>query len=99
MLKDFRGHSGDVPDLYYEIMMARLAFVLVFENAIVTLKLMLAHGVGDVPKNIKIRLRREDYAAREAMDAANVAGGHAKSAPSHINVSETASLDFDTLVC
>lgn len=85
-----------MPDLYYEIMMARLAFVLAFEHAIFALKLTLAHAVGDIPDSIKTKLQREEFAALEAMDVVNMTGGrNPRSSKPHMRMSETESLGFD----
>eukprot|EP00052_Salpingoeca_macrocollata_P009169 m.72443 g.72443 ORF g.72443 m.72443 type:complete len:908 (-) comp16964_c0_seq1:53-2776(-) len=68
--KAYRDSNGEYTTMYYEVTMARLAFVIVFEHAVFFIKLLFAYLVPDVPKAISLAIEKERYTARVALEAA-----------------------------
>jgi anoctamin-7 len=66
----FRDAQGNFSSLYYQVMMARLAFVIAFEHAVFVLKIILARAIPDVPARVALCRRREQYAAKLALQTA-----------------------------
>jgi hypothetical protein len=67
--KDLRDSNGARTAMWYEVMMAKIAFILLFENFIFALKFAFAYGIPDIPKQIKLEMQREQYKAQEALNA------------------------------
>eukprot|EP00051_Salpingoeca_urceolata_P006617 m.87502 g.87502 ORF g.87502 m.87502 type:complete len:974 (-) comp14910_c1_seq2:66-2987(-) len=68
--RGFRDGNGDKTILHFEIMMARLAFVLVFEHFVFFVKFLVAYVIPDVPQSIVLEIKREEYQAKIAFEKA-----------------------------
>eukprot|EP00049_Salpingoeca_infusionum_P003847 m.71521 g.71521 ORF g.71521 m.71521 type:complete len:1136 (+) comp12297_c0_seq8:49-3456(+) len=66
----FRDTDGDLSKLFFEIMLARVVFVLVFEHLVFGAKLLLAMIIYDVPADVLLKEKREEFRAKQALDAA-----------------------------
>ncbi|XP_071441866.1 anoctamin-1-like [Hetaerina americana] len=55
----------DKSAMYWHILAARLAFVVVFENVVVLVMLLVHWIIPDVPKSLRDRIRREAYLTNE----------------------------------
>lgn len=51
--------------LYWHILAARLAFVVVFENIVALVIIIVKWGIPDVPGELRDRIRREAYITNE----------------------------------
>eukprot|EP00052_Salpingoeca_macrocollata_P019290 m.159840 g.159840 ORF g.159840 m.159840 type:complete len:944 (+) comp20920_c0_seq5:129-2960(+) len=65
--RDYRDDTGSRTTMWYEVLMARLAFVLIFENFIFFFKMFFAHLVPDIPKKVKTEIQREQYKGEIAL--------------------------------
>ncbi|EGD81552.1 hypothetical protein PTSG_02268 [Salpingoeca rosetta] len=64
----YRNPDGSYSTLHFQIMMARFAFVLIFEHVVYTFKYLLSLVIYDVPSDVEIKIRREEYQAKIALD-------------------------------
>lgn len=53
--------------MFWHILAARMAFVIVFENFIVMLSWFIAYLIPDIPYAVKIQILRENYLVKEAL--------------------------------
>jgi len=68
--KGYRNADGSYSTLHYEIMMARLAFVICFEHAVFLAKIFFAWLIPDVPKRVALAIKREEHEVRLAFETA-----------------------------
>ncbi|XP_060085778.1 anoctamin-1-like isoform X2 [Ylistrum balloti] len=52
-------------EMYWHIFAARFVFVVVFENLIVVITGLIAYVIPDVPHQLKVQIRRENYISNE----------------------------------
>ncbi|KAE9549961.1 hypothetical protein FO519_006820 [Halicephalobus sp. NKZ332] len=52
---------------YWMIMVYRLAFILIFEHVVISIKTLFAYLIPDVPTKIVVQIQRERYLARQAI--------------------------------
>ncbi|KAL3882736.1 hypothetical protein ACJMK2_029047 [Sinanodonta woodiana] len=70
--RDFRNPPGSDDQykytiVFWHLLAARLAFVVVFENLIVFLTWLIMYLIPDVPYAVKIQMQREKYLAKKAL--------------------------------
>ncbi|RDD39920.1 Anoctamin-4 [Trichoplax sp. H2] len=53
---------------YWRIMTARLAFVVVFEHLIFFIKFAIGYAIPDIPKSLRLTIKREEYLAKQALE-------------------------------
>lgn len=58
--------TGSHTTFYYQVVMAQLAFVIVFEHFIFGVQFLIRAVVPDVPEPIAIAIQKEDWLAKEA---------------------------------
>eukprot|EP00054_Salpingoeca_dolichothecata_P028843 m.222330 g.222330 ORF g.222330 m.222330 type:complete len:1024 (-) comp26328_c2_seq1:26-3097(-) len=61
-----RDENGDRTDFFYEVTLARLAFLLVFEHLVFLIKFTIQFIIPDVPSFVKQQEEREAYLAEQA---------------------------------
>ncbi|XP_048124836.1 LOW QUALITY PROTEIN: anoctamin-4-like [Alosa alosa] len=52
---------------FWHVLAARLAFIIVFEHMVFTIKNLIAYLIPDLPKDLRDRMRREKYLIQEIM--------------------------------
>ncbi|KAJ8007147.1 hypothetical protein DPEC_G00114530 [Dallia pectoralis] len=52
---------------FWHVLAARLAFIIVFEHMVFTIKNLIAYLIPDLPKDLRDRMRREKYLIQEMM--------------------------------
>ncbi|XP_023666281.2 anoctamin-4 isoform X2 [Paramormyrops kingsleyae] len=52
---------------FWHVLAARLAFIIVFEHLVFTIKNLIAYLIPDLPKDLRDRMRREKYLIQEMM--------------------------------
>ncbi|XP_069760568.1 anoctamin-4-like isoform X2 [Narcine bancroftii] len=52
---------------FWHVLAARLAFIIVFEHLVFSIKTLIAYMIPDLPKNLRDRMRREKYLIQEMM--------------------------------
>ncbi|XP_036374283.1 anoctamin-4-like [Megalops cyprinoides] len=52
---------------FWHVLAARLAFIIVFEHLVFTIKTLIAYLIPDLPKDLRDRMRREKYLIQEMM--------------------------------
>ncbi|XP_067855317.1 anoctamin-4-like isoform X2 [Heptranchias perlo] len=52
---------------FWHVLAARLAFIIVFEHLVFSIKNLIAYLIPDLPKNLRDRMRREKYLIQEMM--------------------------------
>ncbi|XP_039647907.1 anoctamin-4-like isoform X3 [Perca fluviatilis] len=52
---------------FWHVLAARLAFIIVFEHMVFTIKTLIAYLIPDLPKDLRDRMRREKYLIQEMM--------------------------------
>ncbi|PAA91474.1 hypothetical protein BOX15_Mlig021551g3 [Macrostomum lignano] len=68
--KAFRGEDGHYTMFYWKLLAVRLAFVIVFEHVVFFISRMLDILIPDVPEVLQVKIKREQYLAKQAlMDA------------------------------
>eukprot|EP00054_Salpingoeca_dolichothecata_P020733 m.131337 g.131337 ORF g.131337 m.131337 type:complete len:955 (-) comp23726_c0_seq2:101-2965(-) len=65
----FRDSDGNYTVLHWQILAARLAFVIVFEHTVYFIKFLFAYIVEDVPSEIRLAIAREEYRQKNMLDA------------------------------
>ncbi|XP_031438519.1 anoctamin-4 [Clupea harengus] len=70
--RDYReDHNSEEPYSYtlqfWHVLAARLAFIIVFEHMVFTIKNLIAYLIPGLPKNLRDRMRREKYLIQEIM--------------------------------
>ncbi|XP_065163177.1 anoctamin-5 isoform X2 [Atheta coriaria] len=58
-------HSYDLNAMFWHILAARLAFVVVFENVVAIVMIMVRWCIPDVPKDLRAQIRREVFITNE----------------------------------
>ncbi|XP_021359214.1 anoctamin-4-like [Mizuhopecten yessoensis] len=53
--------------VYWHILAARLAFIVVFENLIVLATWLVMYLIPDMPGSVKLQMLRENFLAKEAL--------------------------------
>lgn len=53
------------PLVYWHILAARLAFIVVFQNVVYFVQMLVAWTVPDTPRKVRDNVKREDYLTRE----------------------------------
>ncbi|XP_055711894.1 anoctamin-4 isoform X2 [Phlebotomus papatasi] len=53
------------PLIYWHILAARLAFLVVFQNVVGAVQMLVAWAVPDEPRHLRDRIKREEYLTRE----------------------------------
>ncbi|CAG8717404.1 44624_t:CDS:10, partial [Gigaspora margarita] len=56
------------PDNKFELMVARLVFIMVFEHAFFLIQLFLAYIISDVPRTVRLATEREKYLVKLTME-------------------------------
>ncbi|KAL5010641.1 hypothetical protein ScPMuIL_012946 [Solemya velum] len=72
--RDFRNSDRpeEFTEAYWQILVARLAFIVVFENLVVFLSWLVMYLIPDIPYYVTLQILREKYLSREALLAADV---------------------------
>ncbi|XP_043943716.1 anoctamin-4 isoform X3 [Protopterus annectens] len=70
--RDYRAHpEAKEPYVYtlqfWHVLAARLAFIIVFEHLVFTVKNLISYLIPDLPKDLRDRMRREKYLIQEMM--------------------------------
>uniref|UniRef100_A0A8C9XRW5 Anoctamin n=1 Tax=Sander lucioperca TaxID=283035 RepID=A0A8C9XRW5_SANLU len=52
---------------FWHVLAARLAFIIVFEHMVFSIKTLIAYLIPDLPKDLRDRMRREKYLIQEMM--------------------------------
>eukprot|EP00051_Salpingoeca_urceolata_P023786 m.409176 g.409176 ORF g.409176 m.409176 type:complete len:1152 (+) comp20153_c0_seq8:73-3528(+) len=69
---EFRGFHDDTTgaktSLYYEVLLARVAFVLAFQNAMFLIKILVAELIPETPRRVHVSLKQEEYQAEMAWE-------------------------------
>eukprot|EP00053_Salpingoeca_punica_P019806 m.202843 g.202843 ORF g.202843 m.202843 type:complete len:1233 (+) comp17727_c0_seq5:156-3854(+) len=66
--RGFYDDQGKETTLYYEVIMAKLAFFIAFEHVVFFIKVVAMAIIPDVPKEIDLSIKREEYQARRALE-------------------------------
>eukprot|EP00045_Choanoeca_perplexa_P014448 m.170080 g.170080 ORF g.170080 m.170080 type:complete len:529 (-) comp16678_c0_seq8:1646-3232(-) len=64
----FNENDGTEGVFYYQVLAARLAFVVVFEHFVFFTKVVIENLIPDVPKSVQLAIKRENFLAQEALD-------------------------------
>ncbi|XP_055501923.1 anoctamin-7-like [Leucoraja erinacea] len=65
--KDFRDDKGQLTLTYWNLMAIRLGFVIVFEHVVFFIARMIDVLVPDVPESVELKVKREQYMAKQAL--------------------------------
>ncbi|XP_071133980.1 anoctamin-4-like isoform X7 [Mytilus edulis] len=60
-------HEYQFTMAYWEVLAARLAFIVVFENLVVFLTWLVMYLVPDIPYKVKMQMLRENFLSKEAL--------------------------------
>ncbi|KAK2151235.1 hypothetical protein LSH36_371g01026, partial [Paralvinella palmiformis] len=65
--QDFRDANGDFTKFYWQLLVVRLAFVIVFEHVVFFICRLIDILVPDVPTSLQLKIKRERYLAKQAL--------------------------------
>nr|CAB3221926.1 anoctamin-7 [Phallusia mammillata] len=65
--KGYRDRQGHHTLYYYQLLACKLAFVIVFEHVVFFIGRMIDWGVPDVPESLQMKIKREQYLAKQAL--------------------------------
>ncbi|XP_022096905.1 anoctamin-7-like isoform X1 [Acanthaster planci] len=65
--KDFRDPEGNHTIFYYQLLAVKLAFVIIFEHFVFGIGRFIDFAVPDVPETLEIKIKREAYLAKQAL--------------------------------
>ena len=68
--RDYRSDSAssyEATSIWYQVMLARVVFVIVFEHVVFLTRDCLAWIVPDVPKHVATNIKRETYLGKKAL--------------------------------
>ncbi|XP_026912120.2 anoctamin-7 isoform X5 [Acinonyx jubatus] len=63
----FREDDGQYSPTYWNLLAIRLAFVIVFEHVVFSIGRILDLLVPDIPESVEVKVKREYYAAKQAL--------------------------------
>uniref|UniRef100_A0A1I8HU45 Anoctamin n=1 Tax=Macrostomum lignano TaxID=282301 RepID=A0A1I8HU45_9PLAT len=73
--KAFRDADGSHSVFYWKLLAVRLAFVIAFEHVVFFISRMLDILIPDVPQSLQLKIKREQYLAKQALQDAEIAMG------------------------
>ncbi|XP_076812548.1 anoctamin-7-like isoform X1 [Clavelina lepadiformis] len=59
--------DGQYTQYYYELLVCKLAFVIVFEHVVFFISRMIDWSVPDIPESLMVKVKRERYLAKQAL--------------------------------
>lgn len=67
---EYRNNPDDLrpykrPYIYWQILAARLAFIVIFQNVVYFVQMLVAWTVPDTPRKVRENVKREDFLTRE----------------------------------
>ncbi|XP_059806917.1 anoctamin-7-like isoform X1 [Hypanus sabinus] len=65
--REFRDTNGHLTLTYWNLMAVRFGFVIVFEHVVFFIARMIDLLVPDVPESVEIKMKREQYMAKQAL--------------------------------
>ncbi|NXF34107.1 ANO7 protein, partial [Nyctibius bracteatus] len=77
----FRDRDGNLTVTYWQLLAIRLGFTIVFEHVVFFIGRVIAWLVPDIPESVEVKVKREQYLAKEAL-AENKVGCGSSSASS-----------------
>jgi len=63
---DVTGFAGSY---YYQVLMAKLAFLIVFEHVVFILKALIQYLIPDVPGVVEVAIKKQEYQAKKALES------------------------------
>ncbi|KFQ75763.1 Anoctamin-7, partial [Phoenicopterus ruber ruber] len=63
----FRDRDGNLTLTYWQLLAIRLGFVIVFEHVVFFIGRVIAWLVPDIPESVEVKVKREQYLAKEAL--------------------------------
>ncbi|NXP13438.1 ANO7 protein, partial [Thinocorus orbignyianus] len=75
----FRDQDGNLTSTYWQLLVIRLGFIIVFEHVVFFTGRVIAWLVPDIPESVKVKVKREWYLAKEALAENKVGCGSSSS--------------------
>ncbi|XP_065700767.1 anoctamin-7 [Patagioenas fasciata] len=63
----FRDRDGNLTLTYWQLLAVRLGFVILFEHVVFFIGRVIAWLVPDIPESVEVKVKREQYLAKEAL--------------------------------
>ncbi|PWA19344.1 hypothetical protein CCH79_00018340 [Gambusia affinis] len=65
--RGIRDEKGDYLPEFYELLVVRLSFVIVFEHVVFFINRLIDLIVPDIPEDVELKMKREHYMAKQAL--------------------------------
>ena len=65
--QDYRNERGHYTSYYWQLLCARLGFVIVFEHIVFGICRLIDIMVPDIPESLETKIKREHYLAKQAL--------------------------------
>ncbi|XP_066536219.1 anoctamin-7 [Hoplias malabaricus] len=65
--RGFRDEKGHFTPEYYNLLAIRLGFIIIFEHVVFLIGQMIDWMVPDIPEEVEIKIKREQYMAKQAL--------------------------------
>lgn len=65
--RDFRDPDGNHTMFYWKLMVARLAFIIIFEHIVFGICKLIDIAVPDIPESLDVKIKREGFLAKQAL--------------------------------
>ncbi|XP_062505132.1 anoctamin-7-like isoform X2 [Corticium candelabrum] len=65
--RGYRTFSGDHTEWYYQLLVIRLAFVVLFEHIVFVIAGLIDLIIPDIPRQLYLKIKREEYLSKQAL--------------------------------
>lgn len=66
--KSWRGPDGSESVMYYNVLFAKMTFVVVYEHTIFFLRYLLSETIPDIPEEVDNQIKKRDYQEAKALE-------------------------------